>query len=704
MAPPNNNNPTPMNISQDEDDGFTTVVRPKKHYVNSNNNNNNNNNNNKVNDNPSPSITPPAVHPIPIQGSTSTTTGNSSYPNSRLHSRSPLKTIDSYQGQTTNNVTDDSTPSDHSNEKNRDKKDDDEVMSTTSASSWGSYSSDSTNISTSGSSFSRRWSYDSRALGRRQRGQGEHHSTENNNHDNNYNNYNNYYNYYNNNNGYNYYNNNYHNNYAGNNNNYYYDNNCTNNNNNNYYNNYYHNNYAGNNSNNYNNYNYYNNKNNNNNFSSFKKWNKNKDREARQKFRESRDVDVFLNYVREDDPVPVPLEDRYDGGSIRDHDNGSGSSTEDLIKDGYDESNENHWIDAKTMVLKDKFPKARFHALVFPTRVTPTFDDLICEDGVMIVKQLVERAEIIIARESKRSPHLRFTMGFHALPSMKQVHMHVISTDMDADRTYIISVYNSFTTEAFLTPDQVIQKIESKWKVRDLEFLTEKEKKFYEKCVYFTLPTCLLCPLAQTGEVSTRSRRQRQRQARSIHNHADPDMDAELHKAAVENHDGSGIVTATATATDASLVPDTIAKSKEKQPSSTTPAATVSAIPTAGQQDVWKSSITVGCSFVPFTARYADFRLLRQHLRTHYLEQERMYFPSPSSSPPLSSSSLSPDCDLDNHDYDIFHGLNDDQNTSFIAQNTCDEGNDNNGCHKEDEDVLSSTTVPLLLIHGALDS
>lgn len=386
MAPPNNNNPTPMHISQDEVDGFTTVDRPKKHYVNSNNNNN------KVNDNPSPSITPPAVHPIPIQGSTSTTTGNSSYPNSRLHSRSPLKTIDSYQGQTTNNVTDVSTPSDHSNEKNRDKKDDDEVMSTTSASSWGSYSSDSTNISTSGSSFSRRWSYDSRALGRRQRGQGEHHSTDNNNHDNNYNN----------NNGYNYYNNNYHNNYASNSNNYYYDNNYTNN----YNNNYYHNNYAGNNSNtyhnnnsnNYNNYNYYNDKYNNNNFSSFKKWNKNKDREARQKFRESRDVEVFLNYVREDDPVPVPLEDRYDGGNIRDHDNGSGSSTEDLIKDGYDESNENHWIDAKTMVLKDKFPKARFHALVFPTRVTPTFDDLICEDGVMIVKQLVERAEIIIAR------------------------------------------------------------------------------------------------------------------------------------------------------------------------------------------------------------------------------------------------------------------------------------------------------------------
>ncbi|KAF9924234.1 hypothetical protein FBU30_005766 [Linnemannia zychae] len=125
----------------------------------------------------------------------------------------------------------------------------------------------------------------------------------------------------------------------------------------------------------------------------------------------------FLGYVREIDPIPVPLEDRYSGGSIReDNDDAYVRSPEELIADEYDSMNENHWINADTFVLKDKWPKAQFHFLVLPRRLIPTLDDLTSSEGIVVVRQLAERAKIVIERESKRSPHVKFMMGFHALP------------------------------------------------------------------------------------------------------------------------------------------------------------------------------------------------------------------------------------------------------------------------------------------------
>lgn len=290
-------------------------------------------------------------------------------------------------------------------------------------------------------------------------------------------------------------------------------------------------------------------------------------------------------------------------------------------------------------------------------------------------------------------------MGFHALPSMTQVHMHVISTDMDSDKTSVISVYNSYTTEAFLTPAQVIRKINYKWRARDFEFLTKKDRRFYEARVYRNFPTCLLCPPTLTGAALSCLQGQEQGQTWPIHNHVDPDMDAELHKAAVEIHDGGDIVTDATTG--AGFVPDAIAKNKKNQLSSTAPITTPSIVPTACRQGVWKSTINARRrTFVPWAIRYYDFALLRQHLRGHYLEQERLYCP-PSSSPTssLSSSSPSPDSDHEDRDHDFFHDLNNNQITTSTAQTTYNDNDDDKAGHNEDEDVLSGITVPLLLNH-----
>ncbi|KAG0251025.1 hypothetical protein BGZ95_007012, partial [Linnemannia exigua] len=144
-----------------------------------------------------------------------------------------------------------------------------------------------------------------------------------------------------------------------------------------------------------------------------------------------RDNNAFVRYI--DDPSSVPNRDRYTGGRPDDpiyHADGApippppphgpGSSM-DLEGVHVDPTNLNHWIDSHTMVLKDKVPKAILHFLILPNRPKDKYmrmDDLIRRDGVEVVKQLVARAKILIARESKRYPFLKFNMGFHVAPTM----------------------------------------------------------------------------------------------------------------------------------------------------------------------------------------------------------------------------------------------------------------------------------------------
>ncbi|KAF9922784.1 hypothetical protein FBU30_007110, partial [Linnemannia zychae] len=109
------------------------------------------------------------------------------------------------------------------------------------------------------------------------------------------------------------------------------------------------------------------------------------------------DIDQFLHYIRDKNPVPVPVEHRYNGGNIyKRTDNAYIHSTNELPANGYNLMNENHWINLDTLVLIDWKPKAQFHVLVLPRQRIPTLDDLVNASGATIVQQLVKRANIII--------------------------------------------------------------------------------------------------------------------------------------------------------------------------------------------------------------------------------------------------------------------------------------------------------------------
>ncbi|XP_032674511.1 aprataxin isoform X2 [Odontomachus brunneus] len=101
--------------------------------------------------------------------------------------------------------------------------------------------------------------------------------------------------------------------------------------------------------------------------------------------------------------------------------------------------------DDKTVIIKDKYPKAQFHFLVLPREDIPSiwhvkgkhYDLLVHMDN--IARRLTE----------KYADH-KFIIGYHAIPSMQRLHLHVISTDFVSPCLKTKYHWNSFTTPFFL--------------------------------------------------------------------------------------------------------------------------------------------------------------------------------------------------------------------------------------------------------------
>ncbi|XP_027565100.1 aprataxin isoform X1 [Neopelma chrysocephalum] len=127
--------------------------------------------------------------------------------------------------------------------------------------------------------------------------------------------------------------------------------------------------------------------------------------------------------------------------------------------------------DEKTVVIKDKYPKARYHWLILPwdpisSLKSVTRDHLeLLEHMHAVGQKMIEQCP---ARES-----LEFRLGYHAIPSMSQLHLHVISQDFDSVALKTKKHWNSFTTDYFLNSEDVIEMVRSKGKVMVKDHVSE---------------------------------------------------------------------------------------------------------------------------------------------------------------------------------------------------------------------------------------
>ena len=113
----------------------------------------------------------------------------------------------------------------------------------------------------------------------------------------------------------------------------------------------------------------------------------------------------------------------------------------------------------------DLYPKARVHLLILPrTRLDGPAD--LTASHLPLLRSMQRLARHLAASLRARTPGLPpFLCGFHAAPSLRQLHLHLLSSDLDSDALKNKKHFNSFATSFLLHPASVAAQIESSGKV-----------------------------------------------------------------------------------------------------------------------------------------------------------------------------------------------------------------------------------------------
>uniref|UniRef100_A0ABI7XAE7 Aprataxin n=1 Tax=Felis catus TaxID=9685 RepID=A0ABI7XAE7_FELCA len=128
-----------------------------------------------------------------------------------------------------------------------------------------------------------------------------------------------------------------------------------------------------------------------------------------------------------------------------------------------DASTKKVYKDEQVVVIKDKYPKARHHWLVLPWASISSLK-AVTREHLELLKHMHTVGEKMIT-DFAGSSKLRFRLGYHAIPSMSHVHLHVISQDFDSPCLKNKKHWNSFNTEYFIESQAVIEMVQTAGRV-----------------------------------------------------------------------------------------------------------------------------------------------------------------------------------------------------------------------------------------------
>ena len=122
--------------------------------------------------------------------------------------------------------------------------------------------------------------------------------------------------------------------------------------------------------------------------------------------------------------------------------------------------------DENILIVSDAFPKARCHCLVLAKDPAISSLGALHKGHLPLLQHMhIKACEYAEFLRSTQFPKLRFISGFHALPSLPPLHMHLISMDLDSDRLKNKKHYNSFSTNFFLPTPLVVEDVTRNGKV-----------------------------------------------------------------------------------------------------------------------------------------------------------------------------------------------------------------------------------------------
>jgi len=111
------------------------------------------------------------------------------------------------------------------------------------------------------------------------------------------------------------------------------------------------------------------------------------------------------------------------------------------------------------VVIRDKYPKSEMHFLILPQAKIPEIRSL-NRSHLPLMRHMKHIFCKIFDHES-----YTFWCGFHAKPTMMQLHMHVISDDLRGSGMKTAKHWNSYTTSFFISLTKVIGDLESHGRV-----------------------------------------------------------------------------------------------------------------------------------------------------------------------------------------------------------------------------------------------
>ncbi|XP_055333497.1 aprataxin-like [Paramacrobiotus metropolitanus] len=122
------------------------------------------------------------------------------------------------------------------------------------------------------------------------------------------------------------------------------------------------------------------------------------------------------------------------------------------------------YSDSQVVVIRDKFPKSRHHYLMLPRCAIDTLTDL-TSAHIPLVEHMIEQGKQFTAGHITPRTRNSVRCGFHMIPSVKQLHMHIISQDFDSECLKHKKHWNSFASEFFMEADTVLGMLKGEEKI-----------------------------------------------------------------------------------------------------------------------------------------------------------------------------------------------------------------------------------------------
>lgn len=129
--------------------------------------------------------------------------------------------------------------------------------------------------------------------------------------------------------------------------------------------------------------------------------------------------------------------------------------------------------------IYDAYPKASLHLLILPKQSFYRCDSIyeIKAQEKEVVKKIYNLTSIIVNSrciqskldevETKLSFRPSIKCGFHGLPSLDLLHLHIISDDMISEKLKSKRHYNSFTTDCFINIENLIKWLQDGFNAKD---------------------------------------------------------------------------------------------------------------------------------------------------------------------------------------------------------------------------------------------